>query len=146
MSSTQPRSERSPEDPQPGARYAPRGESHVQGAPPAVGSGYPAARSGGPGYDVAVGRDPATYLQGRRSAEAALALGILGVAVIPILAPFAVWQANKAERFGEIATAGKILGWVGVALLILAVIWIVLMFVFFGVFMSEIQDSMNQSV
>lgn len=144
MTSTPPRSEPSSEDPQPGARYAPRGESHLRGAPPAVGSGYPTARSGAPGHHAA-GPDRAAHIQGRRSAEAALALGILGVAVFPILAPFAVWQANKAERFGEIATAGKILGWVGVALLLLAVIWIVLMFVFFGLFMSEFQDSLNRS-
>ena len=144
MSSTSPRSDRSSEDPQAGGRYAPPGESYTPAAPPAAWSGDPSSRPGGPGHDVA-GRGPGDPRQGRRSAEAALALGILGVAVLPILAPFAVWQANKAERLGEIATAGKILGWVGVALLILAVVWIVLMFVFFGVIMSGVQESVQQS-
>jgi len=44
-------------------------------------------------------------------------LGILGVVVLPLLGPFAIWQANEAEKLGVPATAGRVLGWVGTVLL-----------------------------
>ena len=36
--------------------------------------------------------------------------------VLPLLSPFAPWQARAAEKLGVPATAGKVLGWVGTVL------------------------------
>ena len=65
--------------------------------------------------------------------------------MLPLLAPFAVWQASKAEKLGGRATAGKILGWVGVALLILVVLWVIFLMAIWGFAMSEMQDQFNSS-
>ncbi|MBS6030521.1 DUF4190 domain-containing protein [Kocuria salsicia] len=80
-----------------------------------------------------------------KSTDASLVLGILGVTVLPILAPFAVWQASKAEKLGGRATAGKILGWVGVAVLILTLVWLAFILAIWGFAMSEIQGQFNSS-
>lgn len=84
--------------------------------------------------------------QAARSSEASLVLGILGVVILPILAPFALWQAYKSEKLGGRATSGKVLGWVGIALLILGILWTVLFFAFFGVMMNEFSSTMNTRV
>ncbi len=69
------------------------------------------------------------YARGRSHAETALILGILGVVLLPVLAPFAVWQAREAEKLGVPATAGRVLGWVGTVLLgvflVFLVLWLV---------------------
>ena len=64
--------------------------------------------------------------EGRSHAETALILGILGLVVLPVLAPFAIWQAGKAEKLGVPATAGRVLGWVGTVLLGVVVVFFVL--------------------
>lgn len=68
---------------------------------------------------------------GRSRAETALVLGILSVVTLPLLGPFAIWQANEAEKLGVPAPAGRILGWVGTVLLGLMLvvlgIWITVM-------------------
>ncbi|MCD1145342.1 DUF4190 domain-containing protein [Kocuria sp. LUK] len=61
-------------------------------------------------------------LEGRSRAETALVLGILSVVVLPLLGPFAVWQAGEAEKLGVPATAGRVLGWVGTALLVVGAV------------------------
>ena len=69
------------------------------------------------------------YARGRSHAETALILGILGVVLLPVLAPFAIWQAREAEKLGVPATAGRVLGWVGTVLLgvflLFLVLWLV---------------------
>jgi hypothetical protein len=66
---------------------------------------------------------------GRSRAETALVLGILSVVTLPLLGPFAIWQANEAEKLGVPAPAGRILGWVGTVLL-------GLMLVFLGIWIT----------
>lgn len=97
-------------------------------------------------YVPASAQDAQQQDQAARSSEASLVLGILGVVILPILAPFALWQAYKSEKLGGRATSGKVLGWVGVALLILGILWAILFFAFFGVMMSEISNSVSTTV
>ena len=70
------------------------------------------------------------------SATAALILGICAVLVCPIIcAPLALVYGNKARneidgsggRLGGrgMATAGIVLGWIGVALAVLSIIWVI---------------------
>jgi len=69
----------------------------------------------------------------------ALVLGIVGILLCGLAAPFAWWQGKSAEdaitanpgRYGGkgMATTGKILGMVGVALLVLAIIVFILVVV-----------------
>lgn len=69
----------------------------------------------------------------------ALVLGIIGVLLCSLCAPFAWWQGKSAEdaiaqnpgRYGGkgMATTGKILGMVGVALLVLGIIAFILLVV-----------------
>ncbi|WP_418606463.1 DUF4190 domain-containing protein [Georgenia sp. SUBG003] len=57
------------------------------------------------------------------AATLSLVFGILGVVLLPIVfGPLALWQAKKAERLGKPATAGKVLGWISIALVIIGII------------------------
>ncbi|GAA2113113.1 DUF4190 domain-containing protein [Kocuria atrinae] len=126
--------------------YVPSGGA--QGGTPSVPAnpvspyGQPAGRWE---YVPSSAQDAQQQDQAARSSEASLVLGILGVVILPILAPFALWQAYKSEKLGGRATSGKVLGWVGVALLILGILWAILFFAFFGVMMSEISNSVNSA-
>ncbi len=82
------------------------GGGYVPSAPPV---------QGGYGYNQAAA-------DANSAATLSLVFGILGVVVLPILAPLALWQARKAEKLGKSATAGKVLGWIGVAFLIIGVL------------------------
>lgn len=95
-------------------------------------------------YVPASPQDAQQQVQAAKSADTSLVLGILGVVMLPILAPFAVWQAYKSEKLGGRATAGKVLGWVGVALLVLGVLWLIVFFAFFGLMMNEL-DTVTRS-
>ena len=147
MSSREPDAHRSRDEAEAPPRYAPGGETHLQKASPAAAPGRPDTsypKRAGENLPAG-GQDPRTHLQARRSREAAWALGILGITVLPLFAPFALWQANKAERLGEVGTGGKILGWVGVIVLILYVIGFIMFAVFFGAVMSTFPDSPSYS-
>lgn len=69
------------------------------------------------------------------SAIASLVLGIAGLVVVPLIAPLALvfgYRARReiAERGDEgrgLATAGIVLGWIGVALLVLGVLLVLLL-------------------
>jgi D-methionine transport system substrate-binding protein len=63
---------------------------------------------------------PGESTPGETRATRSLILGIVGL-FAPIVAPFAIWQAGKARKDGNPAKAGRILGWIGSALL---VIWL----------------------
>lgn len=93
---------------------------------PYSGGGYPPAPSPAHGYGQAAA-------DGNSAATLAIVFGVVGIVLLPILAPLAIWQANKAEKLGVNATAGKVLGWVGVALLIVYALMVVAFLVFFAV-------------
>lgn len=88
-------------------------------------------------------QDAQQQVQAEKSSEASLVLGILGVVILPILAPFALWQAYKSEKLGGRATTGKVLGWVGVVLLILGILSAIAFFALFGVVLNESQNTVN---
>jgi uncharacterized Tic20 family protein len=68
------------------------------------------------GYD-------ATPQEANSAATLSLVFGILAVVLLPIVfGPLAVWQAKKAERLGKPATAGKVLGWIGIVMAIIGVL------------------------
>lgn len=123
------------------------GDAHGRGAMTAPTNSYQpyAQPTGRWEYVPGSPQDAQRQQQVLKSTDASLVLGILGVTVLPILAPFAVWQASKAEKLGGRATAGKILGWVGVAVLILMVVWVAFLLTIWGFAMSELQDQMNSS-
>jgi len=93
------------------SEHGPHSGGYVPPAPPAYGYGY----GYGYGYDQ-------VSADANSAATLSLVLGILGIVILPILAPFAIWQANKAEKLGKPATAGKVLGWIGVAFLAIGVL------------------------
>ena len=75
------------------------------------------------GYD-------ATPQEANSAATMSLVFGILAVVLLPIVfGPLAVWQAKKAERLGKPATAGKVLGWIGIVMAIVGVLVLGFMFV-----------------
>lgn len=67
---------------------------------------------------------PAPHPEGRQAAENALLFGILGIVLGlgVVFGPLALWQAGRANRLGVEATAGRVLGWVGLALGAVAVL------------------------
>jgi uncharacterized Tic20 family protein len=55
----------------------------------------------------------AQQVEAEKAAQMSLICGILGLFFFGIiLGPIAIIQANKAEKLGKAATAGKVLGWI----------------------------------
>ncbi|PYG01887.1 hypothetical protein SAMN05216184_101352 [Georgenia satyanarayanai] len=78
-------------------------------------------------------------MRGEKAAQTSLIFGIIGLFFAGIVfGPLAIWQASKAERMNQSATAGKVLGW-------LAVVWgigqVVLVFVAIGAFVAVSSSS-----
>lgn len=64
----------------------------------------------------------AAYLQGVGHRTQALVSGVIGLFVLGlVLGPVAIVQASRAEALGVTATAGKVLGWVGLGF---GVLWV----------------------
>ncbi|WP_211489818.1 DUF4190 domain-containing protein [Georgenia thermotolerans] len=109
-------------------------ESPYQSSQPQYGYGEPQQQAPNGGYPPAAppayGGNGYGYNQSAADANSAatlsLVFGILGVVLLPILAPFALWQASKAEKLGKSATAGKVLGWIGVVFLAVGVVFFLL--------------------
>lgn len=52
-------------------------------------------------------------VEAEKASQVSLICGILGLFFLGIiLGPIAIVQANKAEKLGKAATAGKVLGWI----------------------------------
>ena len=102
--------------------------------PPGGGFGPPGAMPPGPAFPG--GQAPTPNAPG---AVPALVLGILGILLCGLAAPFAWWQGKSAEnaiassggryRGKGMATTGKILGMVGVGLMILGIIAFIVLIV-----------------
>ncbi|MFM9431912.1 uncharacterized BrkB/YihY/UPF0761 family membrane protein [Arthrobacter sp. MP_2.3] len=63
-------------------------------------------------------------MEGMRHARLATVFGLLSIFSLGILfGPLAIAQAKKAQAFGVPASEGKVLGWVGIGLFILWVVF-----------------------
>lgn len=67
-----------------------------------------------------------------KASQWSLVFGIIGLFVLGIVfGPLALVQANKAEKLGAAATAGKVLGWIATIIGVLGLIWIIFITVAF---------------
>lgn len=102
-------------------------------------AGYPSAYGYSPtqGYSPTPGTDELNRMhdiEGQRAesaSTAALVLSIIGFFTLPfVMGPLAIWQASKARRLGNPATAGWVLGWIctlwGVAILVMPFLFFLL--------------------
>ncbi|QCU78044.1 hypothetical protein E7744_07480 [Citricoccus sp. SGAir0253] len=70
----------------------------------------------------------AQQVEAEKAAQMSLILGILGLFFFGlVLGPIAIIQANKAEKLGKAATAGKVLGWIDTIWGLLAIVIFFLM-------------------
>ncbi|MFW3384905.1 UNVERIFIED_CONTAM: DUF4190 domain-containing protein [Kocuria sp. CPCC 205274] len=107
------RSDAPPRPDGPGGAHGPGGSGHAGGGPTAPWGPPPPWQA-------------ERFAVGRSHADTALILGILSVVVLPLLGPFAIWQAREAEKLGTPAVPGRVLGWVGTVLLGVLVLFLVL--------------------
>lgn len=98
-------------------------------------SEQPFARSSSPGSSRgATGSD----YEGKRAAQMSIAYGVIGMFFFWfVFGPLALSNANKAERMGEPAAGGRLLGWVSIILGILGILVIVAWVMFFAAAMSS---------
>ena len=62
-------------------------------------------------------------VEAEKASQVSLICGILGLFFLGIiLGPIAIVQANKAEKLGKAATAGKVLGWIDTIFGVIAII------------------------
>ncbi|MFD1506738.1 DUF4190 domain-containing protein [Georgenia yuyongxinii] len=115
-------------DPQPGPAtgYGPQGPPEAQYGPPPYGYGAPPAP---PAFWYSPQAEEA-----RSAEQLALVFGILAIVAFgPVFGPLAIWQAKKAEQAGGRATAGKVLGWVGLGISIAVVVVFIVLFLMLAV-------------
>lgn len=80
--------------------------------------------------------------EGKRAAQLSLAFGVLGMFMFWfVFGPMAISNANKAERMGESAAGGRLLGWVAIILGALSIVLIVAWVMFFAATFSSAFES-----
>ena len=68
------------------------------------------------------------HMRGQQLAQTSMILGILSLFIAGvILGPIAIVKAKQAERLNTAATVGKVTGWIGTILGVLALIFFVVM-------------------
>lgn len=78
------------------------------------------------------------YMEGMRHARLATIFGILAIFSLGILfGPLAIDRAKKAEAFGVAAREGRVLGWVGIGLFIL---WVVFFIIYVALIITVIAN------
>ena len=76
------------------------------------------------------------YMEGMRHARLATLFGILAIFTLGALfGPLAIARSKKAEAFGVPAPEGRVLGWVGIGLFIL---WVVFFIVYLALIIALI--------
>jgi hypothetical protein len=71
--------------------------------------------------------------EGKRAAQLSIAYGVLGMFLFWfVFGPLAISNANKAERMGEPAAGGRLLGWVAIILGVLSILLIIAWVMFFA--------------
>jgi hypothetical protein len=84
------------------------------------------------GYDPCADQQPVTmgqfrwYMEGMRHARLAMVFGILGlVSLGALFGPLAISQAKQAEAYGVPASEGRVLGWIGIGLFAMWVLFFI---------------------
>ncbi len=77
------------------------------------------------------------YMEGMRHARLATVFGILAIFSLGALfGPLAIARSKKAEAFGVPAPEGRVLGWIGIGLftlwLVFFIVYLALIFAFLG--------------
>jgi hypothetical protein len=77
------------------------------------------------------------YMEGMRHARLATVFGILAIFSLGALfGPLAIVRSKKAEAFGVPAPEGRVLGWIGIGLftlwLVFFIVYLALIFTFLG--------------
>ncbi|MFP5316188.1 MAG: hypothetical protein ACLGHS_12550 [Actinomycetes bacterium] len=75
--------------------------------------------------------------EGKRAAQLSIAYGVLGMFLFWfVFGPMAISSANKAERMGESAAGGRLLGWVAIILGVLSILMVIGFFLMFAAGLS----------
>lgn len=81
------------------------------------------------------------YMEGMRHARLATVFGILSIFTLGALfGPLAIGSSKKAEAYGVPAPEGRVLGWVGIGLFIL---WVVFFIVYLALIFTLIGSLPN---
>jgi hypothetical protein len=71
--------------------------------------------------------------EGKRAAQLSIAYGVLGMFLFWfVFGPMAISSANKAERMGEPASGGRLLGWIAIILGVLSILFVIGFFLMFA--------------
>lgn len=82
------------------------------------------------------------YMEGMRHARLATVFGILSIFSLGVLfGPLAIARSKKAEAYGVPASEGRVLGWVGIGLFVL---WVVF-FIFYMALIFTVIGSLPES-
>ncbi|WP_232082412.1 hypothetical protein [Arthrobacter sp. SO5] len=82
------------------------------------------------------------YMEGMRHARLATVFGILAIVSLgAVFGPLAIARSKKAESFGVAAPEGRVLGWVGIGLFVMGVLFFIAYMVLIFTFIGSLPDS-----